>query len=146
MAVIYNLFDVMGRILIAVLFLQSGIGKLGSHAAASHYMAAQGVPSMLLLLVIILEVAGSIAIILGWTTRLFALILAGFCIVAALLFHSNFADQMQAIMFLRNISIAGGFLIVFARGAGGFSVDGKRGKPGNPNIDLDPSLWKRSKG
>jgi putative oxidoreductase len=129
MGVIYSAFELLGRILIALMFLWSGIGKIGSYAATSHYMAAKGVPSLLLPLVIILEVVGSIAIILGWKTRLFAFALAGFCIAAALLFHLNFAEQTQSIMFMKNISIAGGFLILFARGAGDLSLDRKRGKP-----------------
>jgi len=145
MGVIYNLFDVVGRILIAAVFLQAGLGKVESYVATSQYMAAQGVSPMLLPLVIILEVAGSVAIILGWRTRLFSLALAGFCVLAALLFHSNFADPTQSIMFMKDLSIAGGFLIVFARGAGGFSVDRLRSKPGQPSIDLAPSLWVRSK-
>ncbi|HME43060.1 MAG TPA: DoxX family protein [Syntrophorhabdales bacterium] len=128
MWVIYQMFELLGRILIALMFLQSGIGKIGRYAATSHYMAAKGVPSVLLPLVIILEVAGSIAIILGWKTRLFAFFLAGFCILAPLLFHLNFADQTQSIMFMKDISIAGGFLIIFARGAGGLSLDEKLGK------------------
>jgi len=124
----YSVFELLGRILIALMFLQSGISKIGSYSATSHYMAAKGVPSLLLPLVIILEVAGSVAIILGWKTRLFAFLLAGFCILAPLLFHLNFADQTQSIMFMKDISIAGGFLIIFARGAGDLSLDGKRGK------------------
>ncbi len=145
MAVIYSLFDAMGRILIAVMFLQSGVGKLGSFAAARQYLAAQEVSPLVLPLVTALAVVGAVAIVLGWRTRLFALVLTGFCIGAALLFHANFTDQTQAILFLKDTSIAGGLLIVFARGAGGFSLDGKRGKPGNTNVDLDPSLWVRSK-
>jgi len=128
MGVIYNAFDVVGRILIAVMFLQSGIGKLGNYAGTSHYMASKGVSSVLLPLVIFVEVAGSLAIILGWKTRIFALALAGFCILAALLFHWNFADQTQSINFMKNISIAGGFLVIFARGAGAVSLDGRQGR------------------
>ena len=128
MGAIYSVFELLGRILIALMFLQSGIGKIGSYAATSHYMAAKGVPSILLPLVIILEVAGSLAIILGYKTRLFAFALAGFCILAPLLFHLNFADQTQKIMFMKDISIAGGFLIIFARGAGDLSLDRWLGK------------------
>ena len=87
MGVIYSLFDVVGRILIAVMFLQSGVGRLGSYAAGRQYMAAQGIPFLLLPLVIGFEVVGSVAIILGWRTRLFALVLIGFCVLAAFLFH-----------------------------------------------------------
>jgi putative oxidoreductase len=129
MKTIYSVFELLGRILMAGMFLQSGIGKIGNYAGTGHYMAAKGVPSTLLPLVIILEVGGSIAIILGWKTRLFAFLLAGFCILTALFFHPNFADQTQSIMFMKNISIAGGFLIIFACGAGNFSLDGKGSKP-----------------
>jgi putative oxidoreductase len=128
MGVVSNVFDLLGRIMIAAMFLQSGVSKIGKYVATGQYMAAKGVAPVLLPLVIILEVVGSIAIIVGWRTRIFAFFLAGFCILAALLFHFNFADQMQSIMFMKNISIAGGFLIIFARGAGGFSMDGKRDK------------------
>ncbi len=65
MGVIYNLSDVVGRVLIAAMFLQSGVGKLGSYAAASQYIAPRGVPSVLVLLLFVLEVVGSVAIILG---------------------------------------------------------------------------------
>jgi putative oxidoreductase len=125
---IYNMFELLGRILIALMFLQSGMGKIGSYIATSHYMASKGVLPSLLPLVIILEVAGSIALMLGWKTRFFAFLLAGFCILAALLFHLNFADQTQTIMFMKDISIAGGFLVIFARGAGDLSLDSKLGK------------------
>jgi putative oxidoreductase len=127
MGAIYSVFELLGRILIALMFLQSGIGKIGNYAGTSHYMAAKGVPSIMLPLVIICEVAGSLAIILGYKTRLFAFALAGFCVLAAILFHLNFADQTQSIMFMKNISIAGGFLIIFARGAGDLSLDRKLG-------------------
>lgn len=129
MSGIYSLFELLGRIFLVLMFLQSGLGKIGNYAATGHYMAAKGVPPMLLPLVIILEVAGSIAIILGWKARPFAFALAGFCILAALLFHRNFADQTQSIMFMKDISIAGGFLIIFARGAGDLSLDRKSVKP-----------------
>ena len=128
MGAIYHVFELLGRILIALMFLQSGIGKIGSYAVTSHYMAAKGVPSMLLPLVILLEICGSVAIILGWKTRVFAFCLAGFCILAPLLFHLNFADQTQSIMFMKDISIAGGFFILFARGAGDLSLDRKLAK------------------
>ena len=125
MGIIYNVFDFIGRIFMSVMFLQSGIGKVGSYAATSGYMASKGVSSFLLPLVILTEIAGSVAIILGWKTRFFAFALAGFCILTALLFHLNFADQTQSIMFMKNISIAGGFLVIFAHGAGDISLDKK---------------------
>ena len=116
-----------GRLLLAVIFLISGLGKLGAYAGTAAYMSSQGVPGALLPVVIATEIVGAVAIIAGWQTRLAALALAGFTLVAAFLFHNNFADQMQAIMFLKNVSIAGGFLLLAAHGAGPWSVDRWRG-------------------
>ena len=86
-------------------------------------MSSVGVPGRLLPAVIATELLGSLAIILGWKTRAVALLLAGFSVITALIFHSNFADQIQMIMFLKNISIAGGFLLLVANGAGPLSLD-----------------------
>jgi putative oxidoreductase len=89
-------------------------------------MAAMGVPGALLPLVVATEVLGSLAIIAGWKTRIAALLLAGFTLLAAILFHNNFADQTQSIMFLKNISITGGLLLLAVHGAGPLSVDARR--------------------
>jgi len=83
------------------------------------------VPGMLLPLVILLEIAGAVAIIVGWQTRLWALALAGFTLLSAAIFHSNLGDHMQMILFMKNIAIAGGFLLVFAHGAGEISMDAR---------------------
>ena len=77
------------------------------------------------------EVLGSLAIILGWHTRVVAVLLAGFALVSAALFHNNFADQTQMVMFLKNVSIAGALLILAANGAGAFSLDARKGKSSN---------------
>ena len=116
--------DLAGRILISAMFLISGLGKIGGYAATQGYMQSQGVPGALLPLVIALEVLGAVAIIVGYRTRLVAAALAAFSVVAALIFHGG-ADQMQQIMFLKNISIAGGFLLLVARGAGEWSLDAR---------------------
>ncbi|HVN22814.1 MAG TPA: DoxX family protein [Syntrophorhabdales bacterium] len=123
MGTTYNLLDLAGRILISVMFLESGAGKILKYNSTAHYMQSHGVPAILLPLVIALEIVGSIGVILGYKTRLFAFLLAGFCILAPLLFHSNVADQTQWLMFMKDIAIAGGFLAVCARGAGDFSMD-----------------------
>lgn len=112
-----------GRAMLAVLFLLAGIGKITGYEATAGYMASQGVPGALLPLVIALEVLGALAIIVGWKTRLTAFLLAGFSVVSAALFHANLADQMQMTMFLKNIAIAGGFLLLVAHGAGPLSLD-----------------------
>jgi len=121
-----NLADFTGRVLISAIFLASGLGKIGGYAGAQGYMAAMGVPGALLPLVIALEVGGAIAIILGYRTRLAAFLLAGFCVLSALIFHRALGDQVQFIMFMKNLAIAGGFLLLVARGPGEWSLDARR--------------------
>jgi putative oxidoreductase len=83
---------------------------------------------VLLPAVIATELGGALAIFLGWRTRLVAGLLAGFSILTALVFHNNFADQMQMINFLKNLSIAGGFLLLLVNGAGPLSLDRRSGR------------------
>jgi putative oxidoreductase len=117
--------DVIGRVLIAALFVLSGWGKVTAYAGTQAYMQHAGVPAGLLPLVILLELGGGIAIVIGLYTRPVALLLAGFSIIAALLFHAGSADQMQQIMFLKDLGLAGGFLFLVANGAGRLSVDAR---------------------
>jgi len=125
-----NVTGLAGRILLAVMFLLSGLGKLGAYSATAGYMSSAGVPGALLPLVIITEVGGALAILVGWKTRTVALLLAGFCLLTAITFHRNFADQNQMIHFLKNVSIAGGFLLLVANGPGPLSIDGRlRNRP-----------------
>ena len=122
-----NAGNLTGRIFIAAIFLIAGIGKLGAgYAGTQGYMESMGVPGMLLPLVIALEIGGAILIIAGLFTRFTALALAGFTVVSAVLFHADFSDQMQMIMFMKNFAIAGGFLFLAANGAGAWSVDARR--------------------
>lgn len=116
----------IGRVLLAHIFLLSGISKIGGYEATAGWMDAMGVPGVLLPLVIALEIGGGLALIIGWQTRLAATALAGFSVVAALIFHANLADQMQMIMFMKNFAIAGGLLYITAFGAGAFSLDARR--------------------
>jgi len=127
MSAIYGFSGLLGRILLSFMFLQSGINKIGGYKATLGYMESKGVPGMLLPFVILLEITGAIATIVGWQARLFALALAGFCILAAMFFHMDFSNQTQTIMFMKDLSIAGGFLMIFAHGAGDLSL-GKKGK------------------
>ena len=117
--------NLVARVLMAHMFLIAGIGKITGYAGTKAYMTAMGVPGALLPFVIALEIGGALAIIVGWQTRLVAYALAAFCVVAALIFHHNFADQMQMIMFMKNFTIAGGFLLLAVNGAGAFSLDKK---------------------
>jgi putative oxidoreductase len=115
----------IGRVLIAIMFVMSGLSKLSGYAGTQGYMESVGVPGILLPLVIALEVAGGIAIIVGWQTRLTALALAGFCVISAILFHANFGDQIQMIMFMKNIAISVGFLFLVANGPGAYALDNR---------------------
>src|SRR5258706_12873242 len=113
-----NVAELGGRVLLASLFLLSGLSKFGAYAGTAGYMSALGVPGALLPVVIATEVLGGLAIIVGWQTRITAFLLAGFTLLAALLFHRNFADQIQMIMFVKNVAITGGFLLLAANCAG----------------------------
>jgi len=114
------------RVLLGHIFLLAGINKISGYAASQGYMESVGVPGMLLPAVIALEIAGGLAIILGCQARIAALALAGFTALAAVIFHSNFADQMQMILFMKNLAITGGLLLVVTHGAGAFSIDNRK--------------------
>lgn len=120
--------QLIARVLLAHMFLLAGLSKLGAtaYAGTQGYMESMGVPGMLLPLVIALEIGGALLIVAGWQTRWAALALAGFTLVAAALFHNDFADQMQSILFMKNVAIAGGLLLLAAHGPGAWSVDGYR--------------------
>jgi len=123
-----NIIEFIARVLVVVLFLFSGIGKITAYSATIVYMASAGVPSLVLPLVIIIELLGSIAIIVGWQTRVIAVLLAGYTLMTAFFFHANFADQTQMLMFMKNISIAGAFLLLAVHGAGLISIDKRKRK------------------
>ena len=120
-----NFTDLAGRVLISAMFLNSGLAKVSGYAGTQGYMESVGVPGALLPLVIALEVLGAVAVIVGYRTRLAAGALAAFTLAAAVLFHSG-ADQMQQLLFMKNVAVAGGFLFLVARGAGDWSVDARR--------------------
>ena len=113
----------IGRILLALMFVSAGLSKIGSYTGTQAFMDSTGVPGALLPAVIALEVLGGLAIIAGWQTRIVAFLLAGFTLLAALLFHFNLADPMQGLLFWKNLSIAGGLLMLVALGAGPYSLD-----------------------
>jgi len=120
----YN--SVIARVLLAHIFVLAGISKITAYAGTQGYMESAGVPGMLLPLVILLEAGGGLALIVGWQTRLMSYTLAGFTVIAAIIFHSNLGDQMQMIMFMKNFAIAGGLLLLAEHGAGAFSLDNKK--------------------
>ena len=120
-------FALVGRVLLAIMFVVAGYGKIGGYAGAQGYMDSMGVPGMLLPLAIILELGGGLAIIAGWQTRMVAILLAGFCLLSAFIFHLDFADRMQSIMFMKNLAVAGGFLALAAYGPGALALDNRIG-------------------
>jgi len=124
-----NYAPLLGRIFISLIFLMAGLSKLGDgYAGTQGYMEAMGVPGALLPLVIIVEIGGALAVIAGFQTRIAAFLLAVFSIVSALIFHNNFADQMQSILFMKNIAMAGGFLFLVAFGPGPYALDNRASK------------------
>ena len=120
-----NIADLIGRILISALFLLNGIFKISNYDGTIGWMESFGMPGILLIPAIILEIAGPVLIIIGYKTKLAAGFLSLFCITTAFIFHNDFANQMQLTSFLKNIALAGGFLILFVNGAKGFSLDNK---------------------
>ena len=113
----------IGRLFLSMIFIFSGFTKITGYAATQGYMEAMGVPGMLLPLVIAVELLGGIAILLGFKARLVAILMAGFSVVSALLFHQFWIDESQMNPFMKNIAMAGGFLMIFAHGAGAYSID-----------------------
>ena len=122
----------IGRLLIAAIFLISGAGKLAAPAMTQGYIASVGLPLPLLayLLAVAIEVGGGILLVVGFQTRIVALVMAVFTVATALSFHTDFADQSQMINFLKNIAMTGGLLQVVAFGAGPFSLDNRRAASG----------------
>ena len=120
-----NIADLIGRILISALFLLNGIFKISNYDGTVGWMESFGMPGILLIPAIILEIAGPVLIVIGYKTKLAAGLLSLFCIATAFIFHNDFANQMQLTSFLKNIALAGGFLILFVNGTKGFSLDNK---------------------
>lgn len=127
---IQNLALLAGRIMLSAPFVMGGFNKLMgfSSGGTQKYMEAMGVPGILLPLVIITELGFGLMVLAGFKARFAAFMLAGFTLLAGLLFHYKPADAMQMVMFWKNIAISGGFLALIAAGAGAYSVDGKRGE------------------
>ena len=113
----------IARLIIGGFFILAGVGKIANVAGTAGYMQSVGLPGFLVWPAIIFEIGLGVLMIVGYQTRYAALAGAAFCVVTAVLFHNNFADQTQMVMFLKNFSMAGGFLMFFAHGAGAVAVD-----------------------
>ena len=117
-----NISMLSGRAMLASIFIIAGVSKITAYSGTQAYMESTGVPGLLLPAVITLEVVGGIAVLLGFQTRIAAALLAGFTLMAALLFHSDFSQQMQTILFMKNIAISGAFLLLFSQGPGQWAI------------------------
>jgi putative oxidoreductase len=118
----------LGRTLLGLIFVMSGLNKINAFEGTQQYMASKGMPATAILLVgaIVVEVLGGLSVILGYRGRLGSAALILFLIPATLIFHTNFAEQTQMIMFLKNLSIMGGLLLVMTYGTGPYSVSEQR--------------------
>lgn len=130
-----NVAALLGRILLSLIFITSGFGKIGGFDGTVGYIASKGLPmaAVVAALTIVVELGGGLAVAVGFLTRWAALALAAFTVLAALIFHTYWAVppeqvMMQQINFWKNISIAGGFLVLAAFGPGAISIDAKRGR------------------
>ena len=120
-----QVIEVLGRIFLSTLFFIEGINKIFNYEGTTQYMESFGVPEYLAIPAIILEILFPLLLIIGYKTKIAALVMAIFTIVVAVIFHTNFEDHMQLIAFFKDIAIAGGFIIIFVNGSGRFSLDYK---------------------
>ena len=120
-----NILELFGRILISTLFFLNGIFKINNYDSTIYWVESFGFPGILIIPAIILEIAGSILIVIGYQTRVTAGVLSLFCLATAIIFHNDFDDQMQLTSFLKNIALAGGFLFLVVNGTKGLSLDKK---------------------
>ncbi len=120
-----KIFDLIGRVFISGIFLLSGYNKIVNYDGTVGWMESFGLPGFLLIPAIILEILAPLLIIIGYQTRIAAGVLSLFCIATAVIFHTDFSNQMQLIAFMKNIALAGGFLFLVVNGAKGFCLDKK---------------------
>ena len=120
-----KIFDLIGRVFISGIFLLSGFNKIGNYDGTVGWMESFGLPGFLLIPAIILEIIAPILIIIGYQTRIAAGALSLFCLATAIIFHTDFSDQMQFIAFMKNLALAGGFLFLVVNGAKGYCIDKK---------------------
>ncbi|MEX0584275.1 MAG: DoxX family protein, partial [Natronospirillum sp.] len=107
-------------------FILSGFDKISAIEGTQGYMEMMGVPGLLIYPTIAVELVAGLFVLVGFQTRIAALLLAGFTLISGLLFHFNLADQVEFINLMKNLAITGGFLFLVANGAGSLSVDGRR--------------------
>ena len=107
-----NILDLVGRVFISLVFLLSGINKIGNYEGSIGWMESFGMPGIFLIPAIILEIVAPILIIIGYKVKIAAALLSVFCIATALIFHTDFSNQMQFVSFMKNISIWGVIVVI----------------------------------
>ena len=120
-----KVLDLFGRVLISALCFLNGIFKINNYEGTIGWMESFGLPGVLIIPSIALEIIGPILIVIGYQTRIAAATLSLFCFATAIIFHNDFADQVQLTAFLKNIALAGGFLFLVVNGAKGYYLDKK---------------------
>ena len=123
-----NILDLVGRVFISLVFLLSGINKIRNYEGSIGWMESFGMPGIFLIPAIILEIVAPILIIIGFKVKIAAALLSVFCIATALIFHTDFSNQMQFVSFMKNIALAGGFLFLVINDTKGFSLERKLSK------------------
>ena len=118
-----HIVELVGRIFLSALFLIEGVGKLFTQEQVIMYMEDYSVPSILFIPAVVVEILFPLLLIVGYKTRLSAIVLASFAILLAVIFHADFSNPMQLTAFLKNFAIAGGFLIIFVYGPDKYSID-----------------------
>ena len=118
-----HIIELVGRIFLAALFLIEGVGKLFMQEQVIMYMEDYGVPSMLFIPAVVVEILFPLFLIIGYKTRLTALVMALFTFTVAIIFHTDFTEGTQMVFFLKDLAIAGGFMIIFAYGPNRISLD-----------------------
>ena len=118
-----HIVELVGRIFISALFLIEGVGKLFTQEQVIMYMEDYGVPSILFIPAVVIEILFPLLLIVGYKTKLAALVMTLFTLTVAIIFHTDFSNGMQLVFFLKDLAIAGGFMIVIACGSNKFSLD-----------------------
>ena len=123
-----NILDLVGRIFISLVFLLSGINKIGNYEGTISWMESLGMPGIFLIPAIILEIGAPILIMIGYKVKISAVLLSLFCLATAIIFHTDFSNQMQFVSFMKNIALAGGFLFLVINETKEFSLERKLAK------------------
>tara|TARA_B100001105_G_scaffold117724_1_gene94257 strand:- start:39 stop:422 length:384 start_codon:yes stop_codon:yes gene_type:complete len=118
-----HIIEIFGRIFLSAVFLIAGVNKIFNYEGTTAYMESFGISGFLYIPAIILEILFPLLIVIGYQTKISALIMAIFSVSLAIIFHTDFSNQMQVMSFLKNFAIAGGFIIIFVNGPSRWSID-----------------------